>query len=116
MSYHTSISFFIFVPVYALNRNILCFQDCIFICNYKYLGSRRMKINESFSYVLVQCVFVQAVSDENFLEICGYLTMIADIFKRCSLIATSSSSSFFQTVIEISISNDVNSNASSCYF
>ena len=46
MSYYTSINFFIFVPVCALIRNILYFQDCIFICNYKYLSSRRMKINE----------------------------------------------------------------------
>ena len=27
----------------------MCFQDCIFICSYKYLGSIRMKISESFS-------------------------------------------------------------------
>ena len=46
MSYYTSINFFIFVPVCALIRNILCFQDCIFICNCKYLRSRRMKIIE----------------------------------------------------------------------
>ena len=38
MSYHTTISFFIFVRVYVLIRNILCFQDCIFVSNYKYLG------------------------------------------------------------------------------
>ena len=42
--------------------------------------------------------------------------MIVDISKYCSLIATSSSSSFFQTVIEISLSNDINSNASAAIF
>ena len=42
--------------------------------------------------------------------------MIVDISKYCSLIATSSSSSFFQTVIEISLSNNINSNASAAIF
>ena len=67
-----------------------------------------MKMNEYFSWVLVQCVFVQAASDEIFLEIWGYLIMIAYTSKRCSLIVTSSSSSIFQIVTKISISNDVN--------
>ena len=47
--YHASITLFIFVRVYVHIRNILRFQDCIYVSNYKYLGSRIMKINESFS-------------------------------------------------------------------